>query len=570
MPSGDGSSHDVKRNAVPVAFFAAADRRGGYGDPAVHRSTPLAREATLCAVAAATLAAALAWLGPPGSDLAAHAYQRAVYLQHGFQLWNNFWYAGRYSFVTYSLLYYPLAAVLGIRLLAVATIALAALAFAVVLGREWGPTARWSSRTFAVVWAGIVLSAAFPFALGAALALLALWALQARAHWRFALLAALTLAASPLAFLLLALVVAGIGIARRADGRRLVPPAAALVVGGLLEVILWRVFPDGGRYPYPWADLLATCVFCVLGAALTWRVERARMLPFIFVVYGVACVLAFLVPSGIGENIERMRFLAIPLAVLILSLREWRPRIPALVALGLAISFNATPLAWSVLRDGRDPAADPAYWSPAIGYLHGHLSPSYRVEAVDTAGHWAAVYLPRAGIPLARGWFRQNDFPQNKMLYDRFGSRAYLGWLRGLGVRYVVLTNAAPDYSARSEADLLRTGHSGLQVVFRARHETIFSVPSPRPMVTGPAPARIVALTQARVVVHVDGGGVYRLAIRYSPYWHPSAGCLEEGKDSMIRLSMRNAGTTALSFDVDAGQALSTLAGTKTRTCAGS
>ena len=37
-------------------------------------------------------------------------------------------------------------------------------AFAIVVGREWGPAARWSSRTFAVVWAGIVLSAAFPFA----------------------------------------------------------------------------------------------------------------------------------------------------------------------------------------------------------------------------------------------------------------------------------------------------------------------------------------------------------------------------------------------------------------------
>src|SRR5438445_8225813 len=172
----------------------------------MHRASPLAREALLSAAAAASLAAVLAWLGPPGSDLAAHAYQRAVFLQHGFALWNNFWYAGRYSFVTYSVLYYPLAALLGIKLLAVATIATAALAFAVVMGREWGPTARWSSRTFAVVWAGIVLSAAFPFALGAALALLALWALQARAHSRFALLAALTLAASPLAVPLLALV----------------------------------------------------------------------------------------------------------------------------------------------------------------------------------------------------------------------------------------------------------------------------------------------------------------------------------------------------------------------------
>src|SRR5206468_5518049 len=127
----------------------------------------------------------------------------------------NFWYAGRYSFVTYSVLYYPIAAFLGIRLLAVATVATAALAFAIVVGRQWGPAVRISSRSFAVVWAGIVLSAAFPFALGAALALLALWGLQRGARRRFALLALLTLAASPLAFVLLAVLLAGVAIARR-------------------------------------------------------------------------------------------------------------------------------------------------------------------------------------------------------------------------------------------------------------------------------------------------------------------------------------------------------------------
>src|SRR5713226_10248687 len=181
------------------------------------RASPLAREAVLSTGVAAAFAAALAWAGPPGTDLAAHVYQRAVFLHHGFTLWNNFWYAGRYSFVTYSLLYYPLAALLGIRLLAVATISAAALAFAVVVLRQWGAKARWSSRTFAVMWAATVLSAAFPFALGSALALLAIWALQGRRLWRFALFAVLTLAASPVAFLLLALVLAGIAIGRRTD-----------------------------------------------------------------------------------------------------------------------------------------------------------------------------------------------------------------------------------------------------------------------------------------------------------------------------------------------------------------
>ena len=89
-----------------------------------------AREAALAGVAAAPLTAPLLWLGPAGSDLAAHVYQRLFFIEHGFVLWNNFWYAGSYSFVSYSLLYYPLAALLGIQVLALASVSTAALAFA--------------------------------------------------------------------------------------------------------------------------------------------------------------------------------------------------------------------------------------------------------------------------------------------------------------------------------------------------------------------------------------------------------------------------------------------------------
>jgi hypothetical protein len=522
----------------------------------LHRASPLAREAAFSAGAAATLASLLAWLGPPGSDLAAHAYQRAVFLQHGFALWNNFWYAGRYSFVTYSVLYYPLAALLGIRLLAVATIATAALAFAVVLGREWGPTARWSSRTFAVVWSGIVLSAAFPFALGAALALLALWTLQARRLWRFAALAALTLAASPLAFLLLAVLVGGIGLAQRVETRRVVGPALAIGVAGSVQLALWRAFPGGGRYPFSLAETAAAVVFCVLGAACTWRVESARVLRSIFLVYLMTCLLAYLIPSEVGENIARLRYAAIPLAVLVLSLRSWRPPLAMVVVLGLAVSWNLTPLAASFAKGARDPAANAQYWTPAISFLHRHLTPSYRVEVVDTTGHWAAVYLPAAGIPLARGWFRQDDFPQNRVLYSALGPRAYLAWLRGLGVRYVVLTTAPPDYSARGEAALLASGRSGLRPVLRTPHLRIFEVPHAQRLVTGPAPASVLALTQTRIELEVAQAGEYRLAVRYSPYWQTSVGCLAQAKDGMSHLLAPRAGIVRLHFDVTAGRAL--------------
>lgn len=495
----------------------------------------------------------LAWLGPPGSDLAAHAYQRALFLQHGFTLWNNFWYAGRYSFATYSVLYYPLAALFGIRLLAVATIAAAALAFAVVIGRQWGPTARWSSRTFAVVWAGIVLSAAFPFALGAALALLALWMLQAGSRWRFAGLAALTLAASPVAFLLLVVLLAGIALGRRFT---LVPTLAIVAIGGL-ELVLWRLFPGGGRYPFSAAEYAAACVFWVTGAALSWRVEP--ILRFIFLAYGAVCTAIFVVPSAVGENVARLRFAAIPVAVLVLSLRAWRPRAVALGVLALAVSWNLSPLVGSYAKGSADPASTPEYWRPAVAYLRTHLSPSYRVEAVDTAGHWAAVYLPRARIPLARGWYRQDDFPQNRVLYSPLGARAYGSWLRGLGVRYVVLTEAPPDYSARGEAVLLRSGRSGLRPVLRTRELTIFEVPRARALVSGHA--SVAALTEARIVLVLGAPGRYRIAVRHSPYWQTSAGCLRRGDDGMLRLEAPRAGYVTLRFEVEARDALDALAG---------
>jgi hypothetical protein len=533
----------------------------------VTKTTPLVREAVLSAGLAGTLAALLVWLGPPGADLAAHAYQRTLFLEHGFTLWNNFWYAGRYSFVTYSVLYYPLAALLGIRLLAVATVSTAALAFAVVLWREWGPSTRWSSRTFAVVWAGIVFSAAFPFALGAALALLALWSLQARRHGRFVLFAALTLAASPLAFLLLTLLLAGFGIARWEERRALLAPALTIAGFGTVEVLLSRTFPDPGRYPFSWQELAAVLTFCVLGAAFTWRVERARLLRWIFVVYLVACLACYLIPSAIGENVARLRYAAVPLAVLMLSLRRWRPLPLCLGALCLAVSWNLTPIAFSFVK-GRDPAASPAYWAPAIAYLRTHLEPSYRVEAVDTTGHWAAVYLAEAEIPLARGDYRQSDFPQNALLYDELAPAAYLAWLRGLGVRYVVLTKAPPDYSARDEEALLRSGRSGLRPVLRTTNLTVLAVPEPQPILTGPGPARVLRLTGTRIVVDLPRAGRYRLAVRYSPYWDASGACLIRRDDGMTTIAAQQPGRLELSFRVHPGRALAAaVVGERSRVC---
>jgi hypothetical protein len=434
-----------------------------------------------------------------------------------------------------------------------------------VVSRQWGPTARWSSRTFAVVWCGVVFSAAFPFALGAALALLAMWALQARRSWRFAILAALTLAASPLAFLLLALVLAGVGFARWEERRTLVAPALTIAAVGAVEVALWRAFPGNGQYPFSWQELLTGITFSVLGIWMAWGVERARPLRSMFVVYLVACLTAFAIPSAVGENVLRLRYAAIPLAVLTLSLRRWRPLPITLGVFALAVAWNLTPTVFNIVHGQSDPAASRAYWTPAISYLRTHLTPSYRAEVVDTTGHWAAAYLAEAQIPIARGGYRQDDFPQNKLLYDDLGPKAYRAWLRRLGVRYVVLTSAPSDYSARGEADLVRSGRAGLTQVYATPHLRIFELPAPRPILEG---GRVLGVTATRIALDLPRAGAYRLAVRYSPYWQAEGACLTRRADGMTTVAAQRPGRLELRFHVSAGRALATaVVGARSEVC---
>ena len=97
----------------------------------------LGREALLplvCGAVAAGLVVALVTLAPPSGDAPSHLFQTWLYRHGGFQLWNNLWYAGRYEFVSYSVLY-PLAAHTGeLSVLAVSAGVLAG-CFAAVVGR---------------------------------------------------------------------------------------------------------------------------------------------------------------------------------------------------------------------------------------------------------------------------------------------------------------------------------------------------------------------------------------------------------------------------------------------------
>jgi hypothetical protein len=471
--------------------------------------------------------------------------------------------------VTYSTLYYPLAALVGIRALAVVCVAFAVLGFAMVAGRRWGDSARWASRSAAVVLPAFVLTAAFPFLLGAALSLLAIAAMQ-RGRWlAFAGLCVLSAAASPLAFVLLGVVLLGAGIGDRTHGRTLVIGVATLAgVTGLL-LLSAVLFPGNARYPFPLQALAPALCFSAILAALTWNVPEARALRFIALLEGAACIATFTVSSEIGEGITRLRFVALPIALLALALRRWRPRRLSILVALLASYWNVAPLVTSFANGTGDPSQRAGYWQPATRYLRAHLPPAFRVEVVDTERHWAAAYLPAAGIPLVRGWFRQDDFPQNEALYDRLTPAGYRRWLRGLGVRFVVLSDATLDYSAREEGALLRHGRSGLPVVWRGPHLEIFAVPAPRSIVTGPGRPQVLDFSRDRLALQLGAAGRYRVAVRYSPYWHASAGCVMQAADGMITLRVPRPATVRLRFSITASSLVGALVGqSSTQHCA--
>jgi hypothetical protein len=105
--------------------------------------------------------------------------------------------------------------------------------------------------------------------------------------------------------------------------------------------------------------------------------------------------------------------------------------------------------------------------------------------------------------------------------------------------------------------------------VFTSLHLTVYAVPHATPILTGRPGARVVSLTESRIVVAAERAGTYRLAVRFSRYWRPSAGCLSRRADGMIGLTIPRPARVSLKFAPNAKSALAALAGRSARPCAG-
>jgi len=517
---------------------------------------------------AGLLALALVLLGPPGGDAAAHLYQTQLWRDHGWQLWDNLWYAGRYSLVNYSLLYFPLSAVAGTPAVVAGSAAVAAWAFARLVTDRWPGLATGPVAAFSVLVSLGVIAGTYPFLLGLAFALWALVALAAgRPAWA-ALLCLVTTLAHPLALVFLVIVLAGVAVVERPRlrERRLQAFAAAVAAVLVLQFTLVRAFAaDGGHYPFDPKDAVAIAAFCVAGLLLTRGLREMLALRAVFAAYALLAVGAFTLSTPIGGNVVRLLLLmGVPLLLLPLAARGFRPRGVAVACLAGALLWQSLPAVagWRTANDAR--AASEEYWYPVIAFLERHHDPGHRVEVVATADNWEAYHLARRGIPLARGWFRQDDFPGNAALYERLTPARYRAWLRRVAVRYVLLPDDPLDYSSRAEAALLRRG-GVLPVVARLGGWTVYELPGATPIVTPRGGARVVRLTSDRIVLRVSRPGRYRLSLRYTPYMSVRGGalrgCIAPARPWGTALRVRRAGTVVLSFDVRLGRMVSTVFG---------
>lgn len=485
-----------------------------------------------------------------GGDLPAHLW-RTDLVRHGFVIWDNLWFAGQYPLSSYSLFYYLFAAVVGNAVLGILGVVAAAAIFSSLLQKEWEGAGRWPGRTFAVLIAGQAFTAAYPYDLGLATMLATLWALQRRRVWLAVLCTLLTLGFSPLAFLFLVISLAAVFLWKRRVSRPvlLIGGAAAFAAGIQLAVLV--VLPTRTLI-YPYGDWRFACGLALVacGVALSLRGRAGWKLASFFLVWGAVSVVVYAVPSPVGHNLVRASTFLVPLMLIAAALAGFRPRWLAVPAVAGALAANVLPYVPMVAQRTSVPDANASFWNPVVSFLDRRLGSDYRVEVVPTANHWESSYLPSAGIPLARGWYRQLDIADNPVLYGRsLTTAAYRSWLRSRGVRFVVVPHVPLEaIDAQREARLVRTRDSGLTLVWSNPNAQIYALVRPVPLLTGPGRARITRVDANEIDGWVSTPGTYLLRVNFTPYWSiaHAAACVSPAPRSATELTVRAAGRFSL------------------------
>lgn len=527
----------------------------------VHRgAAPAARPPIgLLAFTAALIAV---WLvaAPRTPDLAAQVYRVGLFHQLGLAVWDEHWYAG-HSLPGYSLLYPPLAWLLGVRALGALCVLASTVLFARLVSSAYGKAAaHWSAAWFAVAALGDVWIGRMTFALGVSLALAAGLALM-RERWLWAAaLAALCAAASPVAGVLLALAGLTVSLERRSP-RELLTLAVPVAV---IVLALAALFPEGGYEPYPILSFAATTA--VVLAFLVALPPAARLLRIGACVYLAACVACLLVHSPMGSNVERYAVLLAGPLLLCARLASperagvslWRRIAPVGAA---AMCVIAVWVVWGPVREtaavAGGEATSAAYYVPVERFLAEQPDGPVRLEVPLTRSHWeAALLAPK--VSLARGWEKQLETRYDSVLLAHgLTAASYERWLHEQAVSYVALPDAALDPSSAQEGTLIRRGVPYLQQVFASAHWRIFRVLAATPLLSGPG--RLTSLGHDSFALRARMPGRFVVRVHFTRYWTITrgSGCVAQAPGGWTAVSARTAGTTVVTASFSLSRAFS-------------
>jgi hypothetical protein len=499
-------------------------------------------------VLAAVIGVTYLAIDPPSADLAAQTYRAGLFERAGLLVWDNAWYGGHHM-PGYSLLFPPLAALLGARVVGVLAAVAAAWLFERVAAEHFGARgARIGSLWFAAATGVNLLTGRLTFALGVAIALACVLAATHRRPVWASLAAVASTLASPVAGLFLGLGAAAwfLGGGRRHDPTRpaILRRRDALAVGAaavLPALFLAVAFPEGGVEPFVassfWPSLLG------LGLIVVFLPREERVLRYGILLYALATVASFLLDTPMGGNVTR---LGAVIAGPILACLLWQKQPRLLIALAIPrLYWQWTAPVRDWVRGSGDPSVHAAYYAGVLGFLERDpdaAARTFRVEVPFTTNHWESRWVGNR-LPLARGWERQLDIKVNGLFYEGSLTPArYARWLQANGVRYVALPDVDLDHSAQQEARLLRGGLPFLEPVWRDAHWRVFRVRRPAPLVTGAG--RLTRMATQSVDLVADRPGPLVVRVRWTPYWkvQRGAGCVSRAPGDWTRVDVRRGG----------------------------
>ena len=517
----------------------------------------------------------LLW-SPPVGDLAAQVFRAELFERAGLAIWNGSWYGGHYT-LTYSVLFPPLAALLGPQVVGGLAVVSSSYLFDRLVRDRWGVEARWATLWFAAGVVTLLADGQLTFALGVAFGLASLRCLQTGR----AALTILAAAACPLASPVAGAFLAGVLLAGALEpGRR--PNRVALGAAGLalaLVLVPNLAFPEAGQFPFVFSSYVAIPLWTAGALVLTYGVRHEeRQLRRVLVAYLLASTVIWLLPNAMGGNAVRLGALfGGPVLAAVLLSRRPRPVGPTwffapLLALAIAGSlyWQLTASVAQIARSVGDPSTARAYFEPPSAWLRAHGAAGARIEVPPTANHWESAYLADE-FDLARGWLRQLDTTREDLFYDekKLTVASYGAWLRSNAISYVALPDAPLDYSSEKERWLILQEPAYLTLRYRSEHWRIYEVRDPKPLVAplGGAAAEVLWTAHQGFALDVERPGEFLVRVNFTPYWSIARGqgCIVRRGDWTVARAARP-GVFRVAADFSVGRAWNAVTGAR-KTC---